>query len=70
MNYSHLFMYEFASNGKSGAAARFTASAYADLDCDGIFSTFERHGFGDESSTSAECVIKGSAAFYQDKETE
>jgi hypothetical protein len=70
MNYPHLFMYEYTSNGKSGADARFTASAYADLDCDGIFSTFERFGFGDESSTSAECVIKGSAAFYQDKETE
>ncbi|MFT7623335.1 MAG: hypothetical protein ACI9WU_002518, partial [Myxococcota bacterium] len=30
----------------------------------------ERYGYGDESGTHAECSMKGSSAFYKDKETE
>ena len=63
-------MYEYNSNGLTGADARFTAAAYADLDCDGVFSTFERYGYGDENATASDCSMKGSSAFYRDKETE
>jgi hypothetical protein len=69
MTDQHYFGYEFSSSG-TGARARFTASAYADLDCDGILSTFERYGYGDESGTAAMCSMKGSSAFYKNKETE
>ncbi len=69
MNDQHYFGYQFASTGTT-SAARFTASAYADLDCDSIQSTFERYGYGDESGTQAECSMKGSSAFYKDRETE
>ncbi|MFT7623755.1 MAG: prepilin-type N-terminal cleavage/methylation domain-containing protein [Myxococcota bacterium] len=69
MNDQHYFGYVFASSG-SVSAARMTASAHADLDCDSILSTFERYGYGDESASRVDCSIKGSAAFYRDKETE
>ena len=49
--------------------AKFTASAYADLDCDGVFSTFERYGYGD-SSVPGGCAMKGSSATYRNNETE
>ena len=73
MNDQHYFTYAFDSNGKTLSEARFTASAYADLDCDGVFSTFQRMGYGDPSANMAECELlplKGSAAFYVENETE
>jgi len=70
VNDPHYFFYEFESNGKTGSAAAFTAKAYADLDCDGTFSTFERYGYGDETSSNVECSMKGSSAFFKEKETE
>ena len=66
----HYFVYAFDSNGLTGPEAQFTASAYGDLDCDGVMSTFQRMGFGDPGSTMAECSLQGSAAFYVEQETE
>ena len=65
----HYFGYAYESVGVLGNA-RFTASAYADLDCDGVLSTFQRYGYGDESASRAECSMKGSSAFYKNNETE
>lgn len=39
----HYYRYEFISSG-AGVGAKFTARATGDLDCDGIYSTFERDG--------------------------
>ena len=64
------FVYAFDSNGKTGPDAQFTASAYGDLDCDGVMSTFQRMGFGDPSATMGNCSLQGSAAFYVEQETE
>ena len=69
MNDQHYFGYSFTSSGTL-AAAKFTAAAHADLDCDGELSTFERYGYGDASASHAECSMKGSSAFFKKKETE
>jgi hypothetical protein len=66
MNDQHYFGYAYTSSG-TGATAKFTASAHADLDCDGVLSTFERYGYGDASAT---CSMRGSPAFYKNNETE
>ena len=66
----HYFTYAFDSNGQTGPNAQFTASAYGDLDCDSIMSTFQRMGFGDPTATAYECSLQGSAAFYVEQETE
>ena len=65
----HYFTYSFESSGTL-ADAGFTITAHADLDCDGIQSTFQRMGFGDPQANFAECSLRGSAAFYVEKETE
>lgn len=44
----HRFRYQFLSKGV-GNKARFTARAHADLDCDGLESTFERVGLATEN---------------------
>ncbi|MBM4372789.1 MAG: hypothetical protein FJ098_14140, partial [Deltaproteobacteria bacterium] len=49
--------------------ARFTAHAQADLDGDGIFSTFQRYGKGSLESYG-ECSVSMGAALYIDNETE
>ena len=69
MNNQHYFGYSYESSGV-GAAARFTASAYADLDCDGVLSTFARFGYGDTPDSDGYCSMKSSSAFYKDKELE
>lgn len=69
MNDQHYFVYAFDSDGTLGAA-KFTASAYADLDCDGIMSTFQKLGYGDPAATNAECSMQGASAYYKEKETE
>jgi len=38
----HYFQYQFLSTGAGLPTAAFTAGAYADLDCDSAFSTYER----------------------------
>jgi hypothetical protein len=65
----HYFTYSFDSDGV-GPYAAFSANAYADLDCDGILSTFQRLGFGDPQSSRTECALQGSAAFYVRHELE
>lgn len=39
----HRYSFQYDSSG-SGASAQFTASAFGDLDCDGLTSTFVRFG--------------------------
>ncbi len=39
----HYYRYEYVSSG-TGAESSFTARAIGDLDCDGVYSTFERSG--------------------------
>ena len=70
MNDEHYFVYSFYSNGLTLESAQFTAQANADLDCDGIQSTFQRLGFGDPQASKAECALQGSAAFFVENETE
>ncbi len=65
----HYFVYKFESSG-TGASAAFTASAYADLDCDGVMSTFQRMGFGDPSAEPGECSLKDAKPPYMENETE
>ena len=69
MNDQHYFTYQYDEN-ETLSNARMTGSAYADLDCDGTFSTFQRLGYGDPRATRSECSLRGSAAFYVENETE
>ena len=63
----HYFVYQFQQTGE-GSSAAFTASAYADLDCDSAMSTFERYGAGDERG--GDCTVKTAAALFTENETE
>jgi hypothetical protein len=48
-----------------------TISAYGDLDCDGIFSTFQIHLRGDPACTSGfDCEKVGSETVIRENETE
>ncbi len=62
----HHFHYNFIwTNDASGyGSCQFTAQAFGDLDGDGVFSTFERSGAGDENG------MNGAAGLYIDKEVE
>ena len=66
----HYFRYSFSNNDLTEKDAQFTANAHADLDCDGVFSTFQRYGKGDPASTNAECSVIGAAALFSQNETE
>lgn len=55
----HYFRYRFSSRG-SGREAQFTAGAHADLDCDGILSTWERTGTVDSQQR-----VVGAATIFQ-----
>ena len=70
INDQHYFTYSFDWNGATLTAAKFTANAHADLDCDQKQSTFQRLGFGDPQANHAECAMYGSPAFFVDQETE
>jgi len=63
------FQYSFNSTGVKNAA-KATANAHADLDCDKTYSTFQRLIFGDPDAQYAECSQVGSSAFFVDNETE
>ena len=65
----HYFVYSFDASGVLSEAG-FTVTSNADLDRDGVQSTFQRMGFGDPQANNAECSLRGSAAFYVEKETE
>ena len=69
MNDQHYFSYAYEATGTL-SKARFTATAYGDLDCDTTYSTFQRLGFADAAATRAECALRGSAAFFVENETE
>lgn len=55
----HYFRYRFSSRGRGGEA-KFTAGAHADLDCDGILSTWERTGIVDSQQR-----VVGAATIFQ-----
>ncbi len=65
----HYYVYEYDSNGEL-SDAKMTATAYGDLDCDGVWSTFQKLSFGDPEASRAECAIQAAPAFYVEKETE
>jgi type IV pilus assembly protein PilA len=52
---AHFYNYNFRmENATSGfGACRFTAQAFADLDADGLYSTFERSGSADVNGVNA-----------------
>jgi hypothetical protein len=60
----HYFSYQYDSQG-TGVGATFTASAFGDLDCDGVLSTFVRVG-----SVRAGNEVRGGAGLYQYNELE
>jgi type II secretory pathway pseudopilin PulG len=59
----HYFRYEYESTGavSAGASSRFTARALGDLNCDGVWSTFEMIG----EWSSLDHDVHGSGGFYQ-----
>jgi type IV pilus assembly protein PilA len=65
----HYFQYTYASAGTL-STAKYTATANADLDCDGTFSTFQLVGTGDPNARKAECNAVGAPAIFRDQETE
>ncbi len=65
----HYFLYAYDASGVLSDAGM-TITANGDLDCDGVESTFQRMGFGDPQANNAECSLRGSAAFFVEKETE
>jgi hypothetical protein len=66
----HYYVYTFDTNGKTGKEAQFTATAYGDLDCDGIWSTFQRFGKGDPQATSGECSVISAGGLFTNQEME
>jgi len=65
VDHPHRFVYAFESNGKTGNEAEFTASAYGDLDCDGIRSTFQVIGRG--KVENGECDVESSAVIIHNE---
>ncbi len=63
---AHYFHYNFmASNSGAGyGECQFTAQAFADLDHDGVYSTFERAGAADRNG------VNGAAGLYIDQDVE
>ena len=61
----HAFIYEYEASGTFGDA-RFVISAYADLDCDGVISTYRFSGKGDPNATKDNCVLKTTPEFFQE----
>lgn len=66
MEEAHAFHYDFKwTNGADGfGMCQFTAQAFADLDGDGVFSTYERAGAADRHG------MNGAAGLYIDQEVE
>lgn len=68
MEQAHFFHYQFVSangvNGDGFGSCQFTASAFADLDADATFSTYERAGAADLQG------VNGAAGLYIDQEVE
>jgi prepilin-type N-terminal cleavage/methylation domain-containing protein len=66
MEQSHFFHYGYiaANNTVGFGSCQFTAQAFADLDDDGVFSTYERAGGADVNG------VNGAAGLYVDQEVE
>lgn len=60
----HYYKYQYDSTGTDSASA-FTARAIGDLNCDGIFSTFERVGTVDNSLN-----VQGGGGIFSENELE
>ena len=60
----HRYSYQYDSEG-TFIGATFTASAFGDLDCDGVYSTFVRTGIVEAGNE-----IRAGAGLYQHNETE
>ena len=58
------YSYTYLSTGTEGAS-QFSATANGDLDCDGVYSTFEMVG-----SVQTDGTVTGQAGFFKDKELE
>jgi type IV pilus assembly protein PilA len=58
------YVYQYTSSGVD-TAATFHADAYGDLDCDGIFSTYERMG-----SVLADRSVSGGSGLYSNNDIE
>lgn len=58
----HAFVYEYEASGTFGDAT-YSVSAYADLDCDGVISTYRFVGKGDPNATANNCVLKTNPTF-------
>lgn len=54
LNSNHYYAYKYESSGVYGAA-KFTATAYGDLDCDGNWSTFVLNGQSEPTANAAQC---------------
>ncbi len=64
MDDPHYYSYTYLSAG-TGAGAHFTVRANGDLDCDGVYSTFEMVG-----SIQSDGTVTGQARFFKDRELE
>ena len=64
MDEPHYYMYTYEASGLDNNAV-FTARAVGDLDCDGVYSTFELVG-----RVSSDGRFMGEDAFYIDQEDE
>ena len=56
------FIWVYEAEG-TFAEARYQISAYADLDCDGVFSTFRMVGQGDPKAKADDCVLTTRPSF-------
>ncbi len=59
---AHAYVYEYKASGTL-AAAKYELSAYGDLDCDGVYSTFRFIGHGSKDSSPIDCILTESAEF-------
>jgi hypothetical protein len=65
----HAFIYAYQGHGTM-KDARFEVSAYGDLDCDGVFSTFRFVGVGDPNARTDNCLLETVPVFSVDNEGE
>src|SRR5262249_53296298 len=64
MDDPHYYSYEYRTTG-TGKEATFSVDAYGDLNCNGIYSTFEMVG-----SVQSDGSVVGGAGLFRDKELE
>lgn len=65
----HAFIYAYQASGVLGAA-QMEVSAYGDLDCDGVFSTFRFTARGDPDARHDDCVLRSTPVFSVTNEGE